>query len=218
MKYKSCCPKCDKPQSRWEAFEPFPGFANQCRGCGTDYKVGKFSSFFGAVIGLVIVGCLISADKDFITWPAALIVTSILLSTTVYASPYFTKLVELKESDRNIINKWMLPFLRWQIFIIIFVILLILANAFTLVMNQKSLNVSCCTQEMIEKVESVEKLKLVIQSENNFFLSLSKLYKSLLKLNVSISIFVLFYLISNLLFYFKVRGSHNNSIEKEAAT
>jgi hypothetical protein len=218
MKYKSCCPKCDKPQTRWDFYQPCPGFANQCKGCGTNYKSNKFSSFIGVCIGLTIAGSFISADKDFITWQVALIITFILLATTAYANPYFTKLVELKESDKNIINKWMLPFLRWQIFIIVFVILLVLANAFALVINHKNLNAGCCTEEKIEKIESVEKLKLVIQSENYLFMSFSELYKSLLELNVFISIFVFIYLMPNLLFYFKVRDSHNNSVKTEAVT
>lgn len=218
MKYKSCCPNCDKPQGRWECFEPFPGFANQCKGCGAHYKSSKFASLIGIFIGMAIAGSFISADKSFITWQVALIITFILLAITTYASPYFIRLVELKESDRNIIKRWMLPFLRWQIFIIVFVIVLILANAFALVINHKSLIASCCMQEKIKNVESVEKLKLVIQSENNLVISFSKLYKSLLELNVSISIFILIYLVLNLLFYFKIRDSHNNSVEKEAVT
>jgi hypothetical protein len=218
MKYKSCCPNCEKPQTRWEFLEPFPNFANQCKGCRTLYKSSKFSFYFGTLIGLAIVGVFISADKNLITWQVAFAITFIILAITAYASPYFTNLVGLKESERNIINKWMLPYLKWQFFIIAFAILLIFANAFTLVINQKSLNASCCMQDKIEKVESIEKIKLIIQSESKLFMTFSKLYKSLFELNVTISIGLFILLMFNVLFYFKIRDLHNTYPQKETIT
>jgi uncharacterized protein (DUF983 family) len=214
MKYQSCCPKCKKPQSRWESFEPFIGFANQCGVCGADYKTSKLSSLLSVVIGLVIVGCFISADKYYIAWSTALVVTFILLALTIFASPYVTRLVEMQESKRSIMNKWMLPFLRGQILIFVFAIFLILANVLTLVIGNKSLEASCCTEERIEKIESAEKLKLVLKAENDLLVSITKLYKSLLKLNITLSFCVLFYLVLNLLFYFKIRDSQNKSRKK----
>ena len=215
MKYKSCCPRCGKPQSRWDFSQPCPALPINAKFVRTDYKSNRISSFIGVCIGLIVAGSLISADKGFITWETGLIVTLILLVATTYASPYFIGLIELKESDRNMMKKWMLPFLRWQIFIIVFVILLISINAFTLVINEKFSNSICCTQDKVEKVESIEKLKLVIQSESNLFMSFSKMYKALLKFNVSISFFVFLYLVFNLLFYYKIRDIYNAGIKKE---
>jgi hypothetical protein len=216
MKYISCCPKCAKHQSRWETFAPFVGFTNECSDCRTGYKKGKLSEFIGAVVGLVVVGSYISVDKDIIAWPTALIASAILLILFTYAGPYFTKLIELKKPYGNIMKRRMKSFLWGQVFILIFAILILLANAIT-IKYYSNIETRCCAKEQIEKIQSVEKLKLVAKSQIDLLAATEGLYKSLLGLNVTISIAILVYLILDLLFYLKIRDALNKNSEKDAA-
>jgi len=216
MKYISCCPKCAKHQSRWETFAPFVGFTNECSDCRTGYKKGKLSEFIGAVVGLAIVGSYISVDKAIIAWPTALIASAVLLILFTYAGPYFTKLIELKKPYGNTMKRRMKSFLWGQVFVLIFAILILLANA-TTIKYYSNLETKCCAKEQIEKIQSVEKLKLVAKSQIDLLVATEGLYISLLGLNVTISIAILVYLILDLLFYLKIRDALNENSEKDAA-
>ena len=218
MKIRSTCPNCSRPQNRWEFFEPFPGFINQCAACGTYYKSSKFSITIGIFVGLIVAASLILAGEHVITWGMAITITLILLLSTLYVSPYFIKLINVEDSKKHIIFKWMLPFFKWQLFIIIFVIILIVANGSMQVFNEKYKERYREIGVKVENIHSVEKIKKIATSTNKLMLSEVKLYETFLEMNTAISSALFLLLMFNLLFYFKIRPSHNkaNSADKKS--
>ncbi len=217
MKYKSNCPKCHKQQSRWEMLEPFPGFINQCEDCGTDYKSGKLSYLIGGLFGLALVACFIMADKDFLQWPVAIITISALLLAAIILTPYYTKLIEAPEQPTNILQKWMLPFVRWQVFLITFVIIIIIGNSYISILNEEKRLSYYALQEKTKSMESPEKLKVL--AEHNYTLLFLELefQNILIKFNIRISCMLLLLFTLNFVFYFKVKYSHNKSLNLTVA-
>ena len=107
MEYKSKCPSCNKPQTRWQTFEPFPGYINQCSACGEDYKTRKISCIIGLLVAVIIVSGYIMADKEIVPWAATYIGSFALLIMTIYLCPYFVK---LKSAPNTYGNSWVTPF------------------------------------------------------------------------------------------------------------
>ncbi len=209
MEYSSICPNCSKPQSRWDITDPYPGFVNSCKDCGADYKATKRTNVISILISLPIVALFILASKEYIEWPVSLTSSLLFLLILVYASPYYAKLIEVPKPHRNIMKKWFIPYLRWQVVILVFAIILLGANVLMLSHNDLSKKEYCCLMEKVEGLENVGDLKKVIEYQNNSWLLLHKMDKSVFKLNIIISGVLILFLLINILFYFKIRSAHN---------
>jgi len=216
MEYKSICPKCNESQTRWDSLEIFPGFINQCGSCGTEYKTSKYSCYAGILIGVLLVVLYILADKNIIHWYASLFFITLLVSATIYLTPFFVKLHPAPEADRNIVKMWMLPFIRGQILPAILLVLLIFANNYIHSYNDLNKAEYKEIEQTIVKTDSAEKLKIIAKYENFLLISDIELFEILISFNNVIYLLIIFNLSFNFIFYFKIKHTHNNTFKRDA--
>ena len=215
MKWKSNCPKCGARQTRWEIYDPLLGFINQCKYCGTDYKSDKFSNYCFAITGLAIVAIFILADKGFIPWIISLLLIVFLVSAIFYLSPYLTTCIEDIEIQKDIAKKWMIPFFRYQLFIIIFIIILVAANVFMQGFNKWRSDNYLGLVDKIENTSSIGRLQSIAKQNNALLLNEIRFQTITSEFNTAFSIIILFLIFQNLIFYYKIRHSHNKPIHAD---
>ena len=215
MEYKSNCPSCNKPQTRWQTFEPFPGYINQCSACGEDYKSSKTSCIIGLLVAVIIVSSYVMADKGIIPWIALYMGSFALLIITIYLCPYFMKLKSTLNTHGGSIKKWITPFFRMQVFTIFVVTILVGTNLFMqeLIINNQELHSKA--NDAINVTDNIEIFKKIAIYENDSILNELAVYKALAQLNKTLSIGVFLLLLLNMLFYFKIKASHNKAINSD---
>ncbi len=216
MQYKSTCPGCSIEQTRWDFFEPFPGFINKCRHCGNEYTSDKKSIILGLIIGVIIAVLLILADKNILSWSIVLPFILLVFITAAYGSPYITKLVAIAGKDKDINGAWLKPYIRWQILISIFVLALLGLNLYAYKYNEFVKEKYCCLSSKIEKVNSTDKLKEIAIIENDVLTDNIDIYKKLIEANITAMIFLVIFLSFNYLFYLKLKHSHNQRLKNDA--
>ncbi len=190
----SLCPNCRVLQSRWDFYEPVPGFINHCKHCGTHFKCGKLKNIIDFTLGGLVATLLIFAYKEITPLTSSVAGAMLLLLALLYLNPFYTKLFEVQNVDGNLMKKWMIPLVKWQAFIIAYLGFVLGTNLFVLIYLSEHKEKICCATEKIEKITSIEKLKEIAIWESDMLQALVEFKTTMLDANImlaSVSILLL---------------------------
>lgn len=210
MKRGYRCPSCKKGLSRWGVLEPFPGFLNRCRHCGTYFRFGSLKNRLVFFEGILMSLTVVLGLKGLLPWTLGipLVVGIVILSEMLLF--LFSPLTVSADVDPHPFY-WVNPFFKYQM--IILLMALIGFIIFSPIMKKQVLysieedNLLFWVDSALKKSTDLTEIKGIAETERGLLVRLIDMIKNGMNLA-----WILFFLItvqvfwSGIFFYLKTRS------------